>query len=563
MLMVIVLGVVLLSSSLTSNFMIRQMQNKIHTMQMNSQVLVNTVSGLVIGFYQMDDNLVFMVGTGSKIDKATKNSQITLIKDGQNQFETYWNRLNSSRFSYTPEEKKLINVIGKAKKAYMAMEKQIVQADPSNYSMAYKSEFLSNGMANAFSQVTSSAQKIKDLAIAVNRADMGDIVNYANVADLISWILIALAVIVGILITWYLRKSLRPLQIVNQALQTMQNGDFKIKDLQVTARDEIGEIAASLNAMKNSMSHTLHTVLEEAMNVAATSEQLMASSEGVTFATQRVAVEIEQVAQKTDLQSKNTTETSRAVNEMTEDIREISMLSKDIQSSAQMTRDISDKGKHLIDSAVTQMEDIHQTVNGLSKSVEDLHGLSNQIANIVSVITEIATQTNLLALNAAIEAARAGEQGRGFAVVAELVRQLAEQSAVNAQQIVQIVTSIKKEMAIAMERTRTVTTSVSVGVVTAQDAGKSFGEIQTAISEMGNHTEEIASFSQQLAGVALEISTSIQSVSTIATDNAFSAHQVTQATKEQLTTMDEITASSASLAKLAENLNMTIGQFSV
>ena len=82
----------------------------------------------------------------------------------------------------------------------------------------------------------------------------------------------------------------------------------------------------------------------------------------------------------------------------------------------------------LLHTSVNSLENINQTMQGLSQKTAEVTTQSQDIKSVTGIIRDIADQINLLALNAAIEAARAGEHGRGFAVVADEVRNLAEKT---------------------------------------------------------------------------------------------------------------------------------------
>ena len=85
-------------------------------------------------------------------------------------------------------------------------------------------------------------------------------------------------------------------------------------------------------------------------------------------------------------------------------------------------------------------------MNVLLTEMEHITEISKEIGNIITDIEDIASQTNLLALNASIEAARAGEAGKGFAVVADEIRNLAEQSIENVENIVEAFIMTKTDL---------------------------------------------------------------------------------------------------------------------
>ena len=85
-----------------------------------------------------------------------------------------------------------------------------------------------------------------------------------------------------------------------------------------------------------------------------------------------------------------------------------------------------------------------EQVLSISNKIEETNDAINKVSDILKVIEEIASQTNLLSLNASIEAARAGEAGRGFAVVAGSIKNLAENTSDELNNIREIIENLTK-----------------------------------------------------------------------------------------------------------------------
>ena len=151
---------------------------------------------------------------------------------------------------------------------------------------------------------------------------------------------------------------------------------------------------------------------------------------------------------------------------------------------------------------------------------------SRKIAQIIGVIDEIAFQTNLLALNAGVEAARAGDAGRGFAVVASEVRALAQRSAEAALEIKGLISTSSDQ--------------VGRGVALVAETGQSLERIVQHVMRIDDVVGTIASSAQEQAAELQQVNQAV--------------NQMDQMTQQNAAMVEQSTAASHSLAHEATGL---------
>jgi methyl-accepting chemotaxis protein len=316
-----------------------------------------------------------------------------------------------------------------------------------------------------------------------------------------------------------------------QEVSAVGDGDLRVQ-AEVTP-DTLGVLADSFNYM-----------IEELAKVVG---RVQATTLQVTNATRRLLDRSAEVAQASEAQAAQISQTSEAVAQLANFVQLSARNALTATESAQEALRNAQAGQQAVVQTIDGMVHIRENVQETSKRIKRLGERSQEVGEIVRLIEDIADQTNLLALNAAIQSAMAGEHGRGFAVVADEIRLLAERSAEATKRIATIVKTIQGdtyEAVVAMEES---TQEVVAGSRLADEAGQSLQSIYGAVERQAQTIESIA----RAASERVQTSEAV----------AAAMSRIAEITRQTNSATQDAASSVSYLAELAEQLRASVAAF--
>ena len=293
-------------------------------------------------------------------------------------------------------------------------------------------------------------------------------------------------VILSIVIYFLIDNITKRLLVVINFSKEISDGNLSSK-IEVSTKDEIGQLAKSMNQMSNKLKDMIKKVHVSSENMNEASKYIEQYSSDLSEGASNQAASVEEVM--------------ASIEEMGANIHSNS-------ENAQKTESIS---QHTLLGIKTGSKSATETLKAIS-----------EITNKISIINEISRQTNILALNAAVEAARAGHYGKGFGVVANEVKKLAERSGKAANQInelsgkgVDISSLAEKELSLLIPDVETTTSMIRQVSSASAEQTTNIDQIQNAVLILNNIAQKNASSSVGLDSRAKSLNKEANHLKTI------------------------------------------------
>lgn len=455
--------------------------NKIVTKDWVKSVLANDVIDLANNNAQASFELFLLT------DKAAIAKTLARMDSNKKAISGKLETLD--KMLYLAEGKAKLLVIKEARKPYVASFTRVSKLLLEEGKRAEASRVM---VEETLPALNAFMQAINDLVVFQGKVmeDSGKLAytTYQE-ANQLMWILsaiaVAVAVLVGVLITHGLVKQLggEP-SYAAEMVSKIANGDLTVR----------------VETKENDKSSMLFAIKGMAERLSGIISEVRSSADALSSASEEVSATAQSMSQATNEQAASVEETSASIEQMSASINQNTENAKVTDSMASQAAKQATEGGEAVKQTVVAMK---------------------SIADKISIIDDIAYQTNLLALNAAIEAARAGEHGKGFAVVAAEVRKLAERSQVAAQEIGELASGsvgkaesagqLLSEMVPSISKTSDLVQEISAA---SEEQSSGVGQINVAMNQLNQITQQNASSSEELAATAEEMSSQAMQLQT-------------------------------------------------
>ncbi len=352
------------------------------------------------------------------------------------------------------------------------------------------------------------------------------------------------------------REALRGAEVIAAAAEEQSAACEEARrtvDQQTQALTQCEQAAQELSGLSDELKNSTD-IGKSAEEVASAAEELSSAVEEINRAAAQILTALDQIGKGAQQQSAATQESSAA----------ISQIEKGTQLAQNRAQAALEKGEAIGQMLTANRAAVAELIAGVTQSVESgrqsreqitaLEQISRRIDKIVDAITTVSIQTNMLAVNGSVEAARAGEFGKGFAVVSTDIRNLARDSAENADRIKDTVKAIQDQIVVVRSDLTEIADAASIEVEKNKQISLALEQVAKEMAVVMANNREILTGSDSMLAVVQEVSVGVEQIAAAAMQASRSASEATTAAKDQAKGTEDLAAAVEEIASLADEL---------
>jgi len=299
----------------------------------------------------------------------------------------------------------------------------------------------------------------------------------------------------------------------------------------------VNKIVEVAKGVENETAHMSNSMMQIADSTKSVNTSMTSMTQGINETTEIIIQ-----------QNLKTQEVVEIINNTNEKTSAIVAATKEADAALSIGKEAMDKLHHHVEASI-------EANNQMRTSVAELQGKTDQVKSITDIILGISSQTNLLALNASIEAARAGEAGRGFSVVADEIRNLAEQTRTETENITNIIQSLSNEAQLMTDKAEHTVTIANEESHYAVEAETQFAQIANKITELASHVSEVETLMGSLISANNIIADGINSLSATSEEITASAQDVCETSTQNVQLVDDFAVSVEHILRIVKELS--------
>lgn len=386
----------------------------------------------------------------------------------------------------------------------------------------------------------------------------------ATESETISLILVFLLIMLCIdffLGTKAVKVMTKTIQSLRDGLHKMENGQLNEEVKLYGNVKEFTDLENSYNKMIRNISKTIKSFDNSVKVINNNVQSSVSKSEDISEAVSQVAKTINEIAEGTAESSTSLVNITENMTSLSEAVNNINNSTNETNEMANRTNELGAKGISIVK---TVMDKSHETEKSTEEVQDAVNRVSDSIVKIKDInetISEITKQTKLLALNAAIEASRAGEAGKGFAVVSGQIRKLAEETAISAKEITNIIKEIDEVSKMAVIKAANTEEAVKDQQKSVIESRSIFESIVTSIDEL---TDKINKITEEISTIGLmkdSVLNKVESLSAALEETAAGSEEVTASAEEVDASIKEFVETFNEFDNMASELKEQISQF--